>query len=619
MRIYFKKLIIDGFMSFGHCEVALEKLGFVSIEGRNELDEGSRSNGSGKSALLEAIIWNLTGNTLRGSKDVVNQFLKQGTKVQLEFLCDDHYYKIIRYKDDKQFGSDLKIFDNECDKSGKGIRESQKILNDILPDLNSDLIASIIILGQGLPNKFTDNTPSGRKEILEKLCKSDFMIEDLKCKLNNRKAALTDELQHLNGDILSCESKKQVLEASLAKYNNDLAALDGDDFDNKLSYYDNEIARLQAEIVDAKNEKQRYSDELSINSAALSKAAADMTTQYAAAADELNIKYDVMKLEDMIQSNRVIARALQDQINQLDSVVDICPTCGQKLPDVHKIDTSDLKLKLDNTLNIIATQQEELNNIKSQINSQLSNIQSSLHQNLIEIENKDKNLRSIFNESDYKCSALISELNKLEANKAITLHGKHRIASLKQERDECDLNVRQLCEKILYYNNEKEEMQLRLSIITRMISNASREFRGILLSEVIQYIQTKAKEYCAIIFGTDNISFMLDGNNISIAYCDKAYESLSGGEKQRLDIIIQLALRDMLTQYLDFSSNIIALDEIFDNLDDVGCNRILDLITNKLSDVDSVFIISHHSNTLSIPYDTKLNVIKRNNGVSELL
>jgi ABC-type multidrug transport system ATPase subunit len=60
------------------------------------------------------------------------------------------------------------------------------------------------------------------------------------------------------------------------------------------------------------------------------------------------------------------------------------------------------------------------------------------------------------------------------------------------------------------------------------------------------------------------------------------------------------------------------LDEIFDNLDDIGCQKILDLITTKLYDISSIFIISHHGNELNIPYDDKIKIIKDNNGVTRL-
>ena len=71
----------------------------------------------------------------------------------------------------------------------------------------------------------------------------------------------------------------------------------------------------------------------------------------------------------------------------------------------------------------------------------------------------------------------------------------------------------------------------------------------------------------------------------------------------------------MLSQLLNFSSNMLVLDEIFDNLDNDGCQSILDLILNKLKDIDTLFIITHHTD-ISIPYDKILNVVKDTAGVS---
>ena len=76
------------------------------------------------------------------------------------------------------------------DCSGKGIRDSEKLLAQYLPDITASLLGSVIILGQGLPQKFTNNSPSGRKEVLEKLSKSDFMIEDLKSRVTSRRLEL---------------------------------------------------------------------------------------------------------------------------------------------------------------------------------------------------------------------------------------------------------------------------------------------------------------------------------------------------------------------------------------------------------------------------------------------
>ena len=73
-----------------------------------------------------------------------------------------------------------------------------------------------------------------------------------------------------------------------------------------------------------------------------------------------------------------------------------------------------------------------------------------------------------------------------------------------------------------------------------------------------------------------------------------------------------------MRQYLDFSSNIIVLDEVFDGLDAVSCAAVLNLISRKLTDVDSIFIISHRADELSIPSDCEMIIIKDESGVSRL-
>ncbi len=146
-----------------------------------------------------------------------------------------------------------------------------------------------------------------------------------------------------------------------------------------------------------------------------------------------------------------------------------------------------------------------------------------------------------------------------------------------------------------------------------------RDFRGYLLHNVISYIDKRAKDYALDIFDTQDIQFKLEGNNIMITFQKKDYENLSGGEKQKVDLIVQFSIRDMLSEYMNFSSSIIVLDEIFDNLDSIGCEKVINMINKRFTDINSIYIISHHAEELSIPVDTTLTVIKESTGVSHVI
>jgi DNA repair exonuclease SbcCD ATPase subunit len=146
-----------------------------------------------------------------------------------------------------------------------------------------------------------------------------------------------------------------------------------------------------------------------------------------------------------------------------------------------------------------------------------------------------------------------------------------------------------------------------------------RDFRGYLLTNIIAYLDKKAKEYCTVVFGTSELSLTLNGNALDITYCDKMFDLLSGGEKQRVDLILQLAIRDMLITYLDLNANILVLDEITDFLDKKSCKAVMGLLESALQTVESVFIISHHDEALELPIDSQIKIIKNTRGISELL
>ena len=70
MVITFDKIQVTNFFSFGEVEVNLDRGGYVLVSGINENPvDNAISNGSGKSSLFDAVIWCLTGNTIRECKN----------------------------------------------------------------------------------------------------------------------------------------------------------------------------------------------------------------------------------------------------------------------------------------------------------------------------------------------------------------------------------------------------------------------------------------------------------------------------------------------------------------------------------------------------------------------
>ena len=216
MNIIFNSIEIEGFMSLGHVNIDLKDSGYTLINGVNNTETDlAKSNGSGKSSIWEALVWCLTGETIRGTKSVENIIQNNGTYVKLTFTFNNDNYIIIRSKNHKQYKTNLLLYVNDKDVSGKGVRNTTKILKDYLPELDNSIISSVIVLGQGLPSRFTNNSPSGRKEVLEQLSKSDFMIEDIKLRIINRKSELDKELRQEQDIQLKTKSECELLQTQL--------------------------------------------------------------------------------------------------------------------------------------------------------------------------------------------------------------------------------------------------------------------------------------------------------------------------------------------------------------------------------------------------------------------
>ena len=346
MFIKFRKLVLHNFLSFGDAEITLEGNGYTLVSGQNlNTDDSAFSNGSGKSAIFEAISWALTGSTIRGSRSIVNIHRSGGAYVRILFDVDKVSYDVIRSRDSDEFGTNLKIYINGIDKSGKGIRESEKLLGEYLPDLTSSLIGSVIILGQGLPQRFSNNTPSGRKEVLETLSKSDFMIEDLKNRISERKEALSLSIREVEDSMLSLNSRYTVLEENLGRDEDSLSKINNiEDLESQIKEqseiidkYSKQLNGLEDEVTSIENEIQEQRELYLSLQKEKSSAIALINEEKNSSITPLNLKHTEEKVKI---SN------LQSTIERLSKIKDVCPTCGQKLPDVHKIDTTDLKAEL---------------------------------------------------------------------------------------------------------------------------------------------------------------------------------------------------------------------------------------------------------------------------------
>jgi len=616
----FNNIVLHNFGSYNHTELDLKDKGFCIVSGRNYCKKDNAfSNGSGKTFLFHGICFAITGETVNGlHNNLKNINIDENLAyVTLDFNVDSDHYIITRYIEPK---SDLKIIRNDVDVSGKGIRESEKKLSEYLPDLTKDLLASTIILGQGLPNKFTAFSPVGRKELLEKLTKSDFMIEDMKTRIAKRIEELNRKLREYEDSLLVNNTQLTNINALITKTESELASTAKPENDSKvkeltelISDINNRLAVINLSITEIEADVEK-------ENAKLLKYNEDKSTTLAAEAEGYNNRFRdesiaKVKLESEINS-------LTLEINKLKNITDICPTCGQKIPGVQKPSTikleeslSELNVKLVNQNKTIAEiNQKHINNQQIINNSFSGDIKSSsdyLAALKINLNKLKETKNSLTNELSVN-SGLLEKINYdlLNYDKTINKLKAELLESTKQK---------QKYESIIKLTEEgKNDTVEHLSIVRKLDSLSKREYRGYILTNIINHLNIKTKEYSRLVFGTDEFEIYLDGNALDISYCGKLVESLSGGERTRVDLILQFAIRDLLSSQLNITSNILVLDEVTDFLDATSCAAVMQLIENELNMVESVFIISHHAESLNLSFDSEIKVVKNSEGISEV-
>lgn len=620
MNLIVKKLKLHNFGSYRDTELEVDKKGFCLVSGQNNYKgDNAYSNGAGKSQIWSGICYALTGETIHGLKNNLKNIEIDDPDmfVELEFSFDNVDFVIKRGINPSKF---INILKDGIDVSGKTYTESAAKLTELLPDLTKDLIASCMIIGQGMPNKFSSFTPSGRKDLLEKLTKSDFMINDIKERLAIRQGILNAQLREYEDSLLVNNTQLTTIQLELNKIRENLASCVKPDFETEIKKSEELRKKLEAEIEAQKVIKQENStkyDEVNAKVLSLTTERQNTFTEELAAYNEKKLGAETEKAT--IEANITV---LRKEINRLKSITDICPTCGQKIPGQQKPDTTNQENELNELVKKSAELQEQLNVIVKKhqdninnINAGFSNDLNTYNNNMLELKRLITNAEATITKDQTALTTETEKLNKLKYSKETWDTQYNNLVKAKTEAETKEAELKKNIELITTY---KSDTDAHISALKQIDNVIRRDFRGYLLSGIITELNKYAKYCSSIVFGTDQLNLSVEGNALDITYRNKPIDNLSGGEQQRVDLILQIAIRKLLQKYCGFNSNILVLDEITDFLDKQSCRAIMSLVEQELNTVESVFIISHHAEELEIAIDSELKVIKDETGISSI-
>lgn len=576
MNIRFTKLIVEGFQSIGSkAELDLEGQGITIIKGINEYEGKASSNGSGKTSLMEALNWCLFGKTSASVTNVVNRYYPNGCFVSVEFHKNSETYLIERFLDHKERKTGVSLFCNGLDLSCRNKSDTDKLIKEKVLPFNQDVFLSTIFLSQGFSGRLSLLSPTARKERLEVLANIDERITAFKEQVNNKKSVYSDSLRecdkkvsYINGQLDAVIRNKENAER-LKEKTVDIPDVDIDSVSGQLG-------ELETTIESLKEEVKGYSDKVS-----------KCEFQYSSLVNEKNrINREKSKLE--AQAN-VIGESFE------------CPTCHQTVStELGEEIKADIMNKISELEDELFDKSEQIVLIESDLNA---------YKKISEDANNRLNTMS---KTHRELTEKVNAYNKAVRDNA-TLQG--QLANL-ANISELDKNILDLNSQIQEVNDKRSEVEVDYNITDHILKLITKEFRTYMLTGIIEYMNQKLQGYSDYLFENpdDKIWVDADTSKLTIMLNDSLYESLSGGEKKKVDLALVLAQRDLALKVSGFQCNLLVLDEILENMDEVASNVSLKLLNDVSEEIESVYLISH--NNYSLPIDNTITVIKGEDRIS---
>ena len=620
MNFKITKLEIENFRSIQNKVTLNIKSGLFSIEGINYTETNS-TNGSGKSSIISALFWAFTGNSLTNevlADEVVNLQTGKNCRVSVYISTDKDEIKITRVRKDTEVGNCLFLEINGQDLSCHKVAETQDRINKLIK-IPFDLLKSTIIMTSGMESAFSSLSPQQRINTLESI--RDYSIwEKIRDEANRDSKSYSTEINNNSLEISNLKGKvdtyKDLIEKAKQEKEKIETTVDLSDIDDQIQKTkDAKLAKL-----DKIKQKELEIDEFKKNkkepdSSEIVQKMNDIVTEV----NELKAQVTKEK-QDLDNKIRDVEYIKKDTLRELTLIErwfkeDSCPTCGKKL-DRTQEEIAEKQNKLDQYKNKVAELDAEISIYKNK--QQDSEIEQQVN---ISIENKRREYKNLQDKLDniktvketlnkeydtlqedlrtlqISYNAFDVELGKLNNKKNNYLDYINRYTT---DISNYETSIGENLDKIKNLEDVNAELgnKKQLSDFFYKLLGAKGELRPYLLSKDIAYLNNRMQFYINRFFKNTEVNLVLNGNAIDIKiYADgvvKSISSLSGGEKKRIDISIQLALYDLIQTVSQSKFNLLCLDEIESLLDPIGCEQLIEIIEDKAENIETVWWITNH-------------------------
>ena len=619
----FEKLTIKNFLTVGEAEVEIANRGLLLIQGVNQDDPSAKSNGAGKSSIVDALCWCLYGVTARGitGDSVVNKTAKNNCAVSVSIEDGANKYLIERFRKSVAFKNQLLVW--KLDPAGgpaidmsKGTdKETQDVVNKVI-GCTLDVFMAAVYCGQEAMPDLPGMTDKMLKTLIEEaagveeltgayaiarnraaVAKSqlDILTESLG-RDNDNLTAHRNELATIRDSKAEFETgRKERAKLELAKtlplavevkrHNEVLAALD-------MPAVAVELAKLQGELDGFKGEQ----------AAAIALFAAAGVKER----EVVRVTMQVRQASEGINKAKAALAAVDGKVGKP------CGECGKAY---HETDLCGVKALRET--DFVAAQATAFPLVQ-------------VYKDAVSAEKAATAAATLASDALTDISALAARMRELRGfESAAASHGRDIASANAEIQRHKDAAKVMLTEANPWIKSDESKVKdiagVETFIATKaakmkavkaesdLLTDAVKVFgpagvRAHILDTVTPYLNDKTQDY---------LGALSDGNihavwstltktakgelrekfNIEVTNdCGaESFAGMSGGEKRKVRLACSMALQDMVASRATKPIGLWLGDEIDNALDESGLERLMGILERKARERGTVMVISHNS------------------------
>ena len=597
-----KSLFIRNFLSFHEANISLQASGLYLIAGYNE--KGQDSNGSGKSAILNAICYALFGKTATGLTsihDLKRWDTSEAMEVSLE-LTDEagQLYKVTRTEEGTSF-----LIAGEKVEGHK--RDVQASINECFKT-SYELFLSAVMLAAGQTEFIAAASDATKKKLFKPIFQLDI-IDKYYAVTQEELKALTTQADKLSYDIMA---KKSMLEEH--QHHVEIYA-------TKSSQWS---VNRQTQIIELEERKGTIKV---IVDPLLKQRVKELELKLATIPEKVDVSEEIQKLESDKMYLKVLYGENAEILDESNRLVGTeCKYCGAEI---------------------------NLKNLNKHRGELIKRTDEIIY-NATVIDSKLTTLR----EKQNKYDALLEERSEIQEELDSVqriLFQEEAVASSQQLiKDSIDKSIRELKESsnpyeqdVAYHEKkanatakELEELEAQLSKITKEIDlcgflkwTFSREgVTAFIIERAFGRLESLANRYLSMI-STEGFQIeikpqrelktkaMKEEIEIRVKLGKRIipYWGLSDGQRHRVNVALLIAVNRLCRDRGINSFNFLLLDEVLDlSLADKGQEDVIRLMRWMLQELHNIIVISHR-NEISKDFDFLIEVQRGKDEISRIV